>query len=163
MWSKIADGSWLTTRRMRAAGLLSGLATILSLLFLISTSEGTLDLAGRPLGSDFSNVWSAGRMALDGRAADAWVWHEHHAVQQAVHADAAVPFFGWHYPPPFLMLAALLALLPYLVALVAWQASTLAAALFLVTRILPSRQTLLLTLSAPVVLICLSHGHNGFF
>lgn len=162
MWGKIADGSWLTPGRIQAAGLLSGLATLLTLAFLLATASGTLDLYGRPLGSDFSNVWTAGKMALDGQAPEAWDWSHHYAVQQAVHRNPEVPFYGWHYPPPFLMLAALLAVLPYLAALVLWQATTFGAAVLLVRRIVPSRHTLLLALAAPVALICLIHGHNGF-
>jgi hypothetical protein len=38
---------------------------------------------------------------------------------------AATQFYGWHYPPFFLGLAALLALMPYALALALWQGVTL--------------------------------------
>ena len=134
----------------------------MSILYLLATSHGTLDAWGRPLGTDFSDVWTAGQMALDGRAPEAWDWAAHYQVQQAAHGDPHVPFYGWHYPPPFLLLAALLAALPYLAALFVWQAASLWAAVKVCRAILPGKGALLAALGAPVVLVCLTHGHNGF-
>lgn len=162
MIDRLRDGSWLTADRIRAGGAVSLALTGLALLCLLATAHGTLDAWGRPLGTDFSNVWTAGRMALDGNAAAAWDWAAHHQVQQAVHGDPNVPFYGWHYPPPFLLLATLLAALPYLAALILWQAASLAAALRVCRAILPGKGALLPMLGAPVVLVCLAHGHNGF-
>ncbi|MGZ8348829.1 MAG: glycosyltransferase 87 family protein [Allosphingosinicella sp.] len=162
MWKRVTEGRWLTPDRIRAVAWVSGCATLLALLYLLATASGTLDRWGRPLGTDFSNVWTAGRMALDGRAAEAWSWSAHHQVQRETHGAAAVPFYGWHYPPPFLLVAALLGLLPYLAALLAWQGATLAAAAAVVRSILPGRPVLLPVLGAPVVFVCIAHGHNGF-
>jgi hypothetical protein len=116
---------------------------------------------GRPLGTDFSNIWTAGSMVLDGRALEAWSWREHFAVQQALHGRD-VDLYAWVYPPPFLLVAAALAAMPYVAALVVWQAATLLPFAWLMHRIVPRRETLLLTFAAPVTLICLLHGHNGF-
>lgn len=162
MFAALADGNWLTRDRVRAAAFASAAATLLGLVWVVVTGHGTLDALGRPIGTDFSNVYAAGRMALDSDAVAAWDWARHYAVQQQVHGDPNVPFYGWHYPPPFLIVAALLALLPYLAALAFWQGITLTGAALLVRRIVPGRDTLLLTLSAPVVFVCLGHGQNGF-
>lgn len=158
----LSQGTWLTATRVRAIAVLSGLATLATLSFLFATADGTLDGFGRPLGTDFSNVWTAGRMALDGNAAEAWLWSAHHAVQQATHGSTDVPFYGWHYPPPFLLVAAALATIPYLWALFVYQAATLAALAILVRGIVPGPGILLVILGAPVVLVCLGHAHNGF-
>lgn len=162
MPATLSQGTWLTATRVRAIAVLSGLATLATLALLFATADGTLDRFGRPLGTDFSNVWTAGRMALDGNAAQAWLWSAHHAVQQATHGSADVPFYGWHYPPPFLLVAAALATFPYLWALVVYQAATLAALTVLVRRIVPGPGTLAVILGAPVVLICVGHAQNGF-
>ena len=162
MIETIATGEWLTERRITAVATMMLIATIASLAVLFAGAHGTLDALGRPLGTDFSNVWTAGWMADHGRAALAWDWPAHHAVQVATHHDPTVPFYGWHYPPPFLLVAALLATMPYVPALIVWQAATLMPALLLVRRIVPGRRTLLVALAAPVVLVCLGHGHNGF-
>jgi hypothetical protein len=83
-------------------------------------------------------------------------------MQRIVHHRSNIDFYGWHYPAPFLLIAAVLASLPYLVALALWQGITLAACVATVLRICPGRDTLLLALAAPVTMICLMHGHNGF-
>jgi len=162
MIGHLRSGDWLTADRVRAAGAISLAIACLSILYLLATSHGTLDAWGRPLGTDFSDVWTAGQMALDGRAPAAWDWAQHYQVQQAAHGDPHVPFYGWHYPPPFLLLASLLALLPYLAALAVWQAASLWGALQVCRTILPGRTALLAMLGAPVVLLCVTHGQNGF-
>lgn len=158
----LAEGEWLTRERVVRIAVLFALASAASLVWLFATAHGTLDALGRPLGTDFSNVWTAGKMALDGRAAHAWTWSEHFAVQRAVHHKADVDVFGWHYPPPFLLIAALLATIPYVPALIVWQLATLIPFTGMMWRLVPRRETVLLTLAAPVTLICLTHGHNGF-
>ena len=158
----LRTGEWLTTARARAFAGAMVTVTAASLLYLLLTATGTVDVWGRPVGTDFSNVWSAGWMALDDRAAAAWDWPSHHAVQQALHGRADIPFYGWHYPPPFLLVAAALALLPYTAALAVWQAGTLAAAVAVARRIAPGRDTLLFALGFPAVFVCLGHGQNGF-
>ena len=159
---QLASGDWLNRDRVLRIAAISGLGTLTVLTWLFAFSHGTLDPLGRPLGTDFSDVWSAGKMALEGRAADAWNWSQHYAVQQAVHHKADVDFYGWHYPPPFLLIAAALATMPYVPALIVWQLATLAPFTWMMTRLVPLRETVLLTLAAPVTMVCLTHGHNGF-
>lgn len=158
----LAQGDWLTRERVLRVAQLFALASAGSLIWLAIGAQGTLDGLGRPLGTDFSNAWAAGRMALEGFAADAWNWERHFEVQQVLHRKADVPLFGWHYPPPFLLVAAALATMPYLPALIAWQLATLVPFAVLMRRLSPRPETLLLVLAAPVTLICLTHGHNGF-
>lgn len=158
----LATGSWLTIERVRRIAAISGAATVLMLVWLFASSKGTLDWMGRPLGTDFSNVWTAGWMALQGRAVEAWSWPAHFEVQRAFHGSPTVDVFGWHYPPPFLLVAAALATMPYVPALIVWQLATLVPFVLLMQRLVPGRDGLLLTLAAPVVLVCLGHGHNGF-
>ena len=158
----LASGQWLSRERVVRIAAISGFISALCILVLLATANGTLDYRGRPLGTDFSNVWTAGRMALDGAAAKAWSWPDHFAVQRAVHHRADVDLFGWHYPPPFLLIATSLATLPYVWALIAWQVSTLGLFTLMMRRLVPKREVVLLTLAAPVTLICLTHGHNGF-
>ncbi len=154
---------FVTRARVRLTAILVLAATVIGLLYLFTTAHGTVDSLGRPLGTDFSNVWTAGQMADHGRAAQAWDWPTHYEVQKQVHHDPAIPFYGWHYPPPFLIIATLLAQFPYVAALLIWQGLTLMLALALVRRILPNdRDAMLAALGAPVVLVCLGHGQNAF-
>ncbi len=159
---RLASGVWLTRERAIRIGAISGLVSLAILTYLLATSSGTLDARGRPLGTDFSQVWTAGRMALDGRAAEVWDWGAHRAVQEAFHGPGLTEWYGWHYPPPFLLVAAVLAAMPYLPALLVWQAATLVPFARMVRRFTGRPEAWLFVLAAPATLICILHGHNGF-
>jgi len=154
--SILASGSWLRPARIRRVAAIFGAGSVALLLWLALTSHGTLDWRGRPLGTDFSNVWAAGRMALDGRAADVWNWPSHFAVQRAVHGPRLTELYAWHYPPPFLLVASAVALLPYVPALITWQLITATPFVLMMQRLVPGRDTLLLSLAAPVTVICVA-------
>jgi hypothetical protein len=120
----LRTGAWVTRERMRlVAGLILALGLI-GAIFLIATSDGRNDRFGRPLGTDFSNVYAAGTYVLEGKATAPFDPATQYAREQAIFGTDT-PFYGWHYPPFFLGLAALLALLPYGLALLAWQSVTL--------------------------------------
>ena len=91
-----------------------------ALAYLAATSNGLNDAQGRPLGTDFSNVYAAGTYVLEGQPQAPFDPATQYAREQAIFG-AATPFYGWHYPPFFLFVAAALALLPYVPALLAWQ------------------------------------------
>ena len=158
----LRDGTWLSAERVRRVAVVCLIVSAASIGLLFATANGTLDWMGRPLGTDFSQLWTAGTMVWDGRASAVWDWPSHFAVQQQVHQSKTVDLFGWHYPPPFLLIAAALASLPYIPALIVWQAATLAPLTWLAQRYLERRDACLYLLAAPVTLVCLVHGHNGF-
>jgi hypothetical protein len=157
---RLASGEWLTRSLMMfTAGLvLTGAAGALALLFL--TSHGTVDAFGRPLGTDFSSFWTAGRMALERHAASAYDWNALFHLQSEVHGLDV--FFPWSYPPVFFFVTAGLAALPYIPALLLWQSASLFAALSVFRSILPDKRHLLFALAFPGVLICVGHGQTGF-
>jgi hypothetical protein len=158
----IRDGSWLDGARVRRIALVGLIVTITTIFALFATAHGTLDWKGRPLGTDFSQVWTAGTMVWNGHAPQVWDWPSHFAVQQAFHGSTTVDLYGWHYPPPFLLIAAALATLPYIPALVLWQVATLAPFAWMAQHFLQRRDGWLFVLGAPVTLVCMTHGHNGF-
>src|SRR5271169_393864 len=125
MLDGMRSGDWVTRERMRlvAFGLLIAFAA--GLAWLAATANGLNDALGRPLGTDFSNVYAAGTLVLDGRPQAPFDPALQYAREQAIFGTAT-PFFGWHYPPFFLFIAAALALMPYKLALVVWQGATLA-------------------------------------
>ena len=163
MRTVLLTGSWLSAGRMqRIAGMMLALS-LLSLTFLLMTRNGLMDSSGRPLGSDYSEVYAAGRLAQQGHAADAYNPALHYTQQKAIFGSAT-PFYGWHYPPYFLLPATLLAFLPYLASLLIWQTSSFAFYLFSTARILSplTRPEWLAVLAFPAIFINLTHGHNGF-
>jgi alpha-1,2-mannosyltransferase len=159
----LRSGAWLTAERMRLIALALLAAAVIGAGFLIATSEGRNDHFGRPLGTDFSNVYAAGTYVLDGKPTAPFDPARQYAREQTIFG-AATPFYGWHYPPFFLGAAALLALMPYWLALVVWQGVTLAFYLLAVRGILGARDNLwlLLALAFPAVFINLGQAHNGF-
>jgi glycosyl transferase family 87 len=182
----LRSGAWLTRDRVRLVALILLTASLLGAAFLVATSDGRNDRFGRPLGTDFANVYAAGTYVLDGKAATPFDPGRQYAREQAIFGKDT-PFFGWHYPPFFLGLAAALALMPYWLALLLWQGATLALYLWAMRAILlippplageggqrswpgggaPFRAGiknawLLLALAFPAVFINLGHGHNGF-
>jgi hypothetical protein len=94
----------------------------------------------------------------------------HFAREQQIFG-AATPYYGWLYPPLFLFVATPLALLPYPLALIAWQGATFALYLAVIAAILRqprhqggaiARVWLLVAAAFPAVFINLGHGQNGF-
>ncbi|MEQ7874569.1 glycosyltransferase family 87 protein [Sphingomonas sp. ASV193] len=158
----IRDGSWLDEARVRRVAIVMLVVSVATLAFFAVTAHGTLDWKGRPLGTDFSEVYVAGKMTWAGEAARVWDWPTHFAAQRAFHHSPGVDVYGWHYPPPFLLVASLLALLPYIPALLVWQAATLGPLAVAAQRFTGRRDGWLFIVGAPVTLICLTHGHNGF-
>jgi hypothetical protein len=157
----LRSGGWLTRERIRGYALIIIGAHLLAIVLLVATAHHNIDYAGRPLGTDFSDVWTAGRLVLRGAASSAYVPATHYAEQQAVFAHN-IPYFGWHYPPFFLLVAGLLATMPYIVALAVWQGATLPLYLATMRSIAPGPMALLVALAYPAVFINLTHGHNGF-
>jgi hypothetical protein len=157
IWS---SGAWLTPQRMRFGAAIMLAGTVIALGLLILTAHGTVDGYGRPVGTDFSSFWTAGRMALDGHAAAAYDWKAHWAMQKQTHGVDL--FYPWSYPPVFFLVTAALAALPYLPAFLLWQGASLVAALAVFRAILPQNYALLFALGFPAVLVCFGHGQTGF-
>lgn len=159
----IRSGEWLTPTRLRDYSIILIGVYLIAIVGLVATSHGGVDYARRPLGSDFSDVWAAGRLALQGHAAAAYDPAKHYAMQQAAFHRSDIAYYGWAYPPSFLLLASGLALSPYLAALSLWQCATAPIYLATMSAIAPGRKTLLLATAFPGVFMNLTHGQNGFF
>jgi hypothetical protein len=170
----LRSGAWLTTERIRVAATALLIASAAGFLFLVVTAKGGVDLQGRPLGTDFSNVYAAGTFVLEGNADAPFDSLTQYSREQAIFG-ASTQFYGWHYPPYFLFVAAALAELPYGLALTVWQALSLGLYLLAIRAILASGRSvppgpvtgttydwLLLALAFPAVLINVGHGQNGF-
>jgi alpha-1,2-mannosyltransferase len=176
----LQSGDWLTRERVRLVAAALLIASAAGFLFLVVTAHGGVDLQGRPLGTDFSNVYAAGSYVLGGNTDAAFDPVQQFAREQAIFG-AATQFYGWHYPPYFLFVAAPLALLPYGLALAVWQTVTLGLYLLAIGGIVSSFRSprggspqstepasgmtaewLLLALAFPAVLINIGHGQNGF-
>lgn len=165
MIDAVRTGRWITRQRLCVYPAIIILITFWMAVFVTMSSDGLNHVSGKPLGTDFSNVYAAGTYAREGQAALAFDPVTQYRREQEIFGEKT-PFFGWHYPPFFLFLAVALATMPYAVALVVWQASTLPLYLAAVRLILPrplARAWVLLPAAGfPAVMVNLAHGHNGF-
>jgi len=78
------------------------------------------DENGLGIPTDFVNVWAAGKLVLEGHPALAYDWDIQKQIEVAVLGQSYPGNFAWHYPPPFLSVAAVLAHFPYAMAFIGW-------------------------------------------
>jgi len=169
-WQGLRSGEWLTPGRVRGYSLILLGVGVLAVAGWLALSDSLIDRNGKPLGTDFSSFYAAGSLVLDGRPADVYNAAAHHAREQQIFG-AATPYYGWLYPPIFLLLATPLALLRYPLALAVWQISTFALYLAVIGGVVGrmrrrgiaiGRIWLPIAAGFPAVLINLGHGQNGF-
>lgn len=117
---------------------------------------------GGGIPTDFVNVWAAGKLVLEGHPAAAYDWPTHKAMEVVALGHPFDGYFGWHYPPVFLFVAAALATLPYTAAYVLWTFGTFPAYLFAVRAIVGDRMGYVLAAAFPAILCNFIVGQNGF-
>ena len=162
IWQGLKSGDWLTAARARAYAVILLVICAIAAAAWIAVSPDLIDPNGKPIGTDFSNVYAAGTLTWQGKPADAYNPALQHAAEKAVFGGREVPFFGWHYPPFFFAVAFLVAALPYAAGLAIWLVASLAVYLSVIRAILPRRGTLLLAAAFPAVFVNIGHGQNGF-
>ncbi len=155
----LREAAWLHAGRARAYARVFLGAMLLVLGLRVAMAGSGIGPFGDALHADYISFWAAGRLALAGHAADAYVVDAHWAVQRAVLGPLA-GYSAFFYPPVFLLLCVPLALLPFQASLAAFLALTLAAYLRVVTRLLPGSGVA--ALAFPGVAINLIYGQNGF-
>lgn len=120
------------------------------------------DDTGLNMPTDFINVWSAGRLALEGHPAQAWDWAIQKQLQIGVLGQDYPGNFAWHYPPPFLFVAEQLSRLPYRLAFAGWAAVSFVPYLLVMRAVIGRPFGMLLAAAFPVVLTNTLVGQNGF-
>ncbi len=163
----LRTGTFLTKERVRlwAIAFLAGFVPAIA--WLIVSAHGNVDYAGRPLGTDFSSFYAAGKLALGGHSP--YDQRALHHMQQALFGTTT-PYYAFAYPPIFLLLAGPLAALPYFAALIVWQGASLALYVFAMARLRRrlgaaiARDTIFfaLVLGFTATFVNLTHGQNGF-
>jgi hypothetical protein len=161
-WQRLRSGDWLTNARMRGYSLILLAICAAAMVGWIALSDGLIDRNGKPIGTDFSNVYAAGMLTWQGRPAEAYELARQRDAEKAVFGGREVPFYGWHYPPFFFVIAFLVASIPYAWGLSIWLLASLAAYLATMRAILPRPETLLVALAFPAVFVNIGHGQNGF-
>src|ERR1700730_5845102 len=120
------------------------------------------DPNGLGIPTDFVNVWAAGRLVLEGHPALAWDWDVQRQIELALLRQEFPGYFAWHYPPPFLFVAAFLAQFPYTVAFMGWVFVSLVPYLAMMRAIVLCATGVMRGVVFPMVLSNALVGQNGF-
>jgi Glycosyltransferase family 87 len=126
--------------------------------------QGTwlIDPSGQPIATDFVNVWAAGRQVLDGNPSTVYDIAAHKSAEVAAVGHGFDGEYPWLYPPTFLFVAMLLALIPYVIANVAWLFLTFPAYVAAIRGIVGHRAGVLFACAFPGILSNIMAGQNGF-
>ena len=157
----LRDAEWLNGTRARVYPRLLLAASVGLALIWIVAARGGIDLAGKPLGTDFLSFFAASELTLQGRAADAYDVAAHWAAQKALFGPA-VGYSAFFYPPPYLIVCLPLALAPYFVSLIVWLAATGYAYWRALRACAGPRLDAAVLLAFPAFLVNAGHGQNGF-
>lgn len=156
-------GKLLDRRRVNAycAMLLAG--EIVLAVFYVAGTYGLIVPLDGPASTDFVSFYAAGSLTDAGTPALAYDRAAHLAAEE--HAtEPGIKYNFFYYPPVYLLVCAVLARFPYLVAFLLFEAVTLVLYLLVVRRILDDRRwpTLFPFLIFPIVFWNFGYGQNGF-
>ena len=149
-------GGWLA---VLGVGVALGYAAALTLMAW--RGAWIADASGAPILTDFTAIWSAGRLALHGAALSAYDGGAEHAAEVAALGHGFAGFYGWPYPPQFLFVATALGSIPYASAFAVWAAASAllhGAAVGAVARRWAAGAV---AFASPWALACLFVGQNG--
>ncbi len=150
--------------QIRKLAIAFALGQALVLAFFVAGTHGMLDRKTNPatITTDFVSFYAAGALADAGRAADAYDHDKHRAAEEAARAPG-IGYQTFLYPPTFMLLCAPLATLPYLLAVVAFDAVTGLFWLVAATRVAGGGATAAwVLLAVPSVYWALGEGQNSF-
>jgi hypothetical protein len=159
-WLRIEDRLFRGDRLV-----LYGAAVVMCFLILIAVSYFRhiwfIGETGEPRPIDFIATWSAARLTLAGKAAEAY---DLAAItgEQLKAVGAMQGRYPWAYPPTYFLLVAPLGFLTYLQAMAIWLLATLVAYLASIRAIQPGRVAMLLAAASPFALWNSLDGQNGF-
>jgi hypothetical protein len=146
-------------RIVRALLLLQGLGFI---FFILGAHGAFAPMPNPPTTTDFASFYAAGRLANAGTGALAYDTAAHRRAEEAAIAPG-VDEKRFLNPPPFLLICAPLAHLPYLLAFVVFEGCTFVVWLLLATRIAGGGAQAAACLAAiPAVWWALGWGQNSF-
>ncbi|WP_353229168.1 glycosyltransferase family 87 protein [Novosphingobium sp.] len=140
---------WPDRDRVRAVSLFMLIAYVPMCAHFFAEATGRV-------GSDFQAFWGAGRLVMAGMPWDAFNLAAERAAQAPAHTGVMVPFVN---PPPYLLLAAPLGLMPYPAAWLVWVITGWALWFAVCRRLCPGEP--LMILACPAAFLAAYHAQNG--
>ena len=161
--AQLRAGTWLDRKRIRIASTILLVLQLAMFLFIVAGTHGWIVPLSKPTTTDFVSFYAAGALADAGTPALAYDQAAHLEAEERI-TGAGIGYQFFNYPPVFLLLCALLAGLPYLVAFLVFELATLALYLVVATRILGERSgtALVVLLAFPLVFWNIGLGQNAF-
>jgi alpha-1,2-mannosyltransferase len=149
----LRDADWLTQDRA------SAFARVLLVLLIGSVAISPWAAPTLNIGHDFAAFWTSAKLALDGRAGNAYGEPERAALVALLGPGNYAPFF---YPPTALLFWLPFALVPFGTAAVLWLTATGAAYATAIRAILKGG-SIVPAIAFPAVLVCALFGQNSLF
>jgi hypothetical protein len=159
----LADGAWLTRRYAITRGRILLILELGVFLFFVAGTNGLIVRLDRPVSVDFVSFYAAGSLAASGTPEVAYDQASHFAAEQRA-TEPGIAYQYFFYPPVFLLLCRALAMLPYMLAFVAFEALTLALFLLSIRAVLSEHgwAWTIPVLASPAVFWTLGLGQNSF-
>lgn len=163
LFRSMRSGAWLDRQRVVAYGTILLVIEIAAFLFLIAGTHGLIVPTTEPTTTDFVSFYAAGDLANAGTPHLAYDQAAHGAAEERA-TEPGISYQFFYYPPVYLLLCALLARLPYLIAFVIFEAATLALFLTVAQHILAARgwRVIVPLLAFPAAFWTLGLGQNAF-
>ena len=152
----------LDEKRIRVGCSILLVIEIAVFLFMAAGTHGLIVPLPRPTSTDFVSFYAAGSLADAGTPQLAYDQAAHYAAEQRA-TQEGIEYNFFYYPPPFLLLCAAIAHLPYIVAFLVFEAGTLLFYLLVARHILGDRNSAVVVplLAFPPVLWTLGLGQNA--
>jgi alpha-1,2-mannosyltransferase len=159
----IRRGAWLDRERIVGYCTILLVFEIIVFLFMILGTHGLIVPMDTPTTTDFVSFHAAGSLVDAGTPALAYDQDAHYAVEQST-TQPGIAYQFFFYPPPYLLLCAALAGLPYLASFVVFEVASLLLYLFVARRILgvAGREALVPILAFPALFWTMGLGQNSF-
>jgi hypothetical protein len=117
---------------------------------------------GVPRYHDFTTAFAAGLLALRGNVGSIYASAEFLKAQDLLIGTTNASHGTWPYPPTYLLILALLAMLPYVVAFLVWSLGTLLGFVGVVYLIVRRSSAIPLVLASPFTASNFLFGQSGF-
>ena len=154
-------GRFFTAHRLFAYPLIFLTVYVIAGLAWVSMADQMLDPKGKPLGYDFITFWAGSWLTWNDSAAAVFDPVKIMAAEQ-IAVPASEKLFLWHYPPTFLMIVAPFALVPYVLSYLLWVTGTFTAYAWVIRKMAPQPQTVLLLVAFPGAFLNFFHGQTAF-
>jgi arabinofuranan 3-O-arabinosyltransferase len=141
-------------------GILSAVTFLYAFALAIPGISGLRLVSGQPVGADFLNLWSAGRLTLLGRVSEIYQSAAFQAFEEAL-AGGDMGSRLWAYPPHSLLFAWAFGLTGYYIALAVWTALGLSVLGLGARRFGFDRLETAVIVLSPAAALCVYYGQTG--